>query len=230
MCTSSSSTCHCTKRASVAASTWHTSRCDTCAVYGAFVELSEKLAFPERLGRRAFPNFSVLNKRSFLKLFRGFPVDKRAITLKYVSPRIPSPNITPAMIQYTSVLNPSYSVPRASRGRERGRYSDSGRVLGGEKEGAKCSVSDRVLGPFRVLGRGRGERSEREKARERSGYVSRFLPNLALKIMIALLFALQFHIHRPRVCHSLTISWRGSVVGNISCLPIFTSLCLEQES
>ena len=84
-----------------------------------------------------------------------------------------------------SVLNPSYSVSRASRGRERGRCSDSGRVLGGEKEGAKCSVLDRVLDPFRVLGRGRRERSEREKARERSDYVSRFLPNLALIVMIA---------------------------------------------
>ena len=65
------------------------------------------------------------------------------------------------------------------------RCEYSGRVLGGEKEGAKCSVSDRVLGPFRVLGRGRRQRSEREKARERLDYVSRFLPNLALIVMIA---------------------------------------------
>ena len=39
------------------------------------------LGFPKRQGRPAFPSFSGLHERSFLQVFLGFPVDKRAISV-----------------------------------------------------------------------------------------------------------------------------------------------------
>ena len=76
------------------------------------------LGLQRRQGRLAFPSFSRLHKRSFLRVFLGFPVDKHAVTGKKSSALRPLRSCRMSLLPARS-RTPSRSVPRPRGARNR---------------------------------------------------------------------------------------------------------------